>query len=95
VWQSHITWIFAALILNSLSYRAHNGFLPLARSVPRDGVLQVPQDPSSSMADDKLAKSSSGTCNDIESLEAELTHLIYSMPNAELDPSQSGKVIEL
>ena len=47
------------------------------------------------MADDKLAKNSSGTCNDIDNLEAELTRLIYSMPNAELDPSQSGKVIEL
>jgi hypothetical protein len=74
---------FAALLLNLLSYRAH--MLSFAHSVPRDGLLQVPQDSSSSMADDKLAKNSSGTCNDIDNLEAELTRLIYSMPNAELD----------
>ena len=69
--------------------------LSFAHSAPRDGLLQVPQDSSSSMADDKLAKNSSGTCNDIESLEDELTHLMYVMTNAELDPSHSGKVIEL
>jgi len=47
------------------------------------------------MADDKLAKNSAGTCNDIENLEAELTHLICYMSNAEFDSSPSGKVIEL
>jgi hypothetical protein len=83
------------LCYKSCFHTAHITFFYFAHAVPKDGLLQVPQDPSSLMADDTLSKNIAGTCNDIESLEDELTHLMYVMTNAELDPSHSGNVIEL